>query len=223
MKNGIVYIAFQKNPKADRIKEVTHSVKSLKSTHPELHVTLFTDKDPKIKHFDDVKIISVDSERVKQKYLYDSPYENTLYLDTDTDIAGSIIELFGLMDRFDIAATHDLIRKHEKKSKVYPDYAAIPDGFPEYAGGVILFKKSPAVENFFKVWRENFVKWCELTGEVRDQPSFRVSLWQCKDLHIHTLPPEYNIRSKKYHNIKPRIYHWHNMSDENLKGGNIWL
>jgi hypothetical protein len=211
MKNGIVYITFVKNKKADRIKELKHSIKSVKKTHSNLSITLFTDKDPKIKEIDNIKIISVDSERIKQNYLYDSPYENTLYLDCDTEIVGSIEEVFGLMERFDIAATHDLIRKDKKKSDVYPDYAVIPDGFPEYAGGVILFKKSDAVKNFFEVWKRNFNTWCKLSGIVKDQPSFRVSLWQCSNLHVHTLPPEFNIRTKKYHNIVSRIKHEHDM------------
>jgi hypothetical protein len=219
MTNGIVYTTF-----GDRcLKELEYSVKTLKKMHAELSVTLFTNKPYTNDEIDNIEFKDIKTNRVKQEYLYESPYQNTLYLDSDTGIVGSIIELFDLMDRFDIAATQDLIRKHDKKSEIYPDYAAIPDGFPEYAGGVILFKKSTSVENFFKIWRKNFNKWYELTGQVRDQPSFRVSLWQCKDLHIYTLPPEYNIRSKKYHNITPRVYHWHNMSDKNLKGGNIWL
>jgi len=219
MKNGILYIAF-----GDRfLKELEYSVQTVKKVHPELPVTLFTDKPYSNRHIDTVELKKMKDTRVKQSYLYEAPYENTLYLDSDTGIVGPILEVFDLMERFDMAATQDLIRKHEKKSKVYPDYKNISDGFPEYAGGVILFKKSKAVENFFEVWRQNFKVWCKLSGVVKDQPSFRVSLWQCKDLHLHTLPPEFNIRSKKYHNITPRIYHWHNMSDKNLEGGNIWL
>ncbi len=211
MENGVLYIAFNRNNKSDRIKELAYSVRSLKHTHPNLPVTLFTDVDPGIKEFDNVEIISVDSERIKQNYLCSSPYDNTLYIDCDTGIVGPIEEMFGLMDRFDIAATHDMMRKDKKKSDIYPDYAAVPDGFPEYAGGVILFRKSLAVENFFRVWRRNYAKWFELTKEMRDQPSFRVSLWECKDLHVHTLPTEFNIRTKKYNNIVPRINHWHDM------------
>jgi hypothetical protein len=219
MKNGILYIAF-----GDRfLKEFEYSVKTVKKIHPKLSISLFTDKPYENNYIDNVEIKNMNAARVKQQYLFDSPYDNTLYMDSDTGVVGNIEEIFGLMGRFDLAATHDLIRKHDKKSKVYPEYAQIPDGFPEYAGGIILFRKSKVVEHFFEVWRKNFKTWYNLTKEVRDQPSFRVSLWQCEDLHIHTLPPEFNIRSKKYHNIKPRIYHWHNMSDKNLSGGNIWL
>jgi len=219
MKNGILYIAF-----GDKyLKELDYSIQSVKKLHPNLPITLFTDKPYCSDYIDNVELKDMKNTRIKQEYLWQSPYENTLYMDSDTGVVGNILESFGLMKRFDIAATHDLIRKDNRKSKKYSDYASIPDGFPEYAGGVILFRKSPAVENFFRQWRKNFRIWYELTGEIRDQPSFRVSLWQCSDLHVCTLPPEFNIRSKKYYNITPRIYHWHNMSNKNLKGGNIWL
>lgn len=218
MKNGIVYIAFtNRNKRIQHLgkdyyfREAEHSARSIKKMYPDLSITLFTDKDPKIKHIDNVKIVSVGSVRIKQECLYDSPYNNTLYIDTDTEIVGSIIEVFDLMDRFDIAATHDLMRKNPRHSEMWPEYSKVPDGFPEFAGGVILFKRAPVVEDFFKLWQKNFAAWYKLTGEIRDQPSFRVSLWQCKDLHIHTLPSEFNIRTKNYNNIIPRINHRHEM------------
>lgn len=214
MDRGVVYITFIKNKKADRIAELRHSVKSIKRFHPDLPITLFTDNDPKVKGIDKVEIVSIDSERVKQVYLPDTPYQKTLYLDCDTEIVKPINEMFDLLDRFELAATYDLIRKDPKKSKVYPDYAKIPDGFPEYAGGVILYKKCNETDMFFEAWRKNYNNWYELTGQVRDQPSFRVSIWQCTFLKFHTLPSEYNIRTKNYNNIIPRINHTHSLWKE---------
>lgn len=213
MKNGIVFITFirAKRKKVDRIRELRFSVRSIKKIHPNLSITLFTDQDPKINGIDNVKIVNVDSVRIKHKYLYESPYDNTLYMDCDTVVVGSIRECFRIMERFDIAATHDLIRKDPKKSVKYPDYAKIPDGFSEFGGGVLLFRKSPEVKKFFETWRKNFDIWYKLTGEIRDQPSLRVSIWQCSDLKFYVLPPEFNLRTKKYDNIIPRIKHEHNI------------
>lgn len=211
MKSGIIYITFVKNKKSNSIKELVCSVESVKKLHPELPITLFTDKDPNIKWIDDVKIITIDSERVKQKYLYDSPYDNTLYLDCDTVIEAPIEESFRLMERFDMAATHDIMRKDPKKAARWSKYAAVPDGFSEFGGGVVMFRKSPAVENFFGIWHKNFNEWCASTGLIKDQPSFMVSVWQCQDLKFYILPPEFNTRTKKYNNIKTRILHEHNL------------
>lgn len=212
--NGVVFIAFIKahRKKVDRWRELKTAVTSIKKIHPKLAVSLFTtDEVPLITGLDDIKKINIDSTRVKHKYLYESPYENTLYLDCDVKIVGPILESFRIMERFDLAATHDLIRKDPKKSIKYPDYAKIPDGFSEFGGGVLMFRKSPAVENFFKVWQKNFDKWFELTGEVRDQPALRVSIWECEDLKFYVLPPEFNKRFKKYDNIQDRIHHEHNL------------
>jgi hypothetical protein len=211
VKNGIVYIVFDLNKKADRFRELNHSIKSVRKMCPNLSITLFTDIYREVSGIDNIRVVDVDCERIKQKYLYTSFYDNTLYLDCDTEVVGPIDDLFKLMERFDIAATHDLIRKDPKKSKKYPDYSQITSAFPEHGGGVLLFKKSPVVENFFKVWQKNFKIWYDLTGEVRDQPSFRVSIWECMDLHFYALPQEYNIRTKKYSNIIPRIKHEHDM------------
>jgi hypothetical protein len=220
MKNGIVYIAFIKihRKKVDRIKELETSVKSIKKFHPKLNITLFTDNDPKIPGIDNVKIIDVENQRVKQLHLYNSPYENTLYLDCDTVIVNPFMESFRLMERFDIAIAFDHMRKDPKKSAKYPDYAKVPDGFSEFGGGVMMFRKCPQVENFFKVWQKNFQIWYDLTGEIRDQPALRVSVWECKDLKLYVLPPEFNIRNKKYHNIQNRIIHEHNL----FRKPNLW-
>lgn len=223
IRDGVLYIAFKKNPKAGRIREVTHSAKSVKRIHPNLHTTLFTNIDINkyvYSCFDNIIKISIDSERVKQKYLINSPYQNTLYLDSDTEVVGPI-NIFRLMDRFDIAAVQDHARVIKERNKIWDQYAAVPDGFPEYAGGVILFRKSPTIEKFFSIWRKNYNIWVQKSGKINDQPSFRVSMWECQDLKVHTLPQEFNIRTQekrdKLKNIVHRIYHWHNMYDKSLK------
>jgi len=213
---GVVYIAFSNKTKHTHlandhyINEAIFSAKSIKKLHPKLHITLFSDIDPQQDCFDAVKIVAIDCIRVKQELLLQSPYKRTLYLDSDTGIVGPIEEVFDLLDRFDLAATHDLMRKDKKKSDVYPEYSDIPDGFSELAGGVILFKKSKAITKFFSLWKKNYKSWCKLSGTQSDQAPFRVSVWQ-SDVALYILPPEYNIRTKKYDNITQRVYHHHNM------------
>ena len=46
---------------------------------------------------------------------------------------------------------------------------------------------------------------------MKDQPGLRVAVWKCSDLKFYVLPPEFNIRSKNYDNIQPRILHEHNL------------
>jgi lipopolysaccharide biosynthesis glycosyltransferase len=220
MTEGILYIAYNKHPNANHIKEAIVSAKSIKAIHPDIHITLFTDVDPGTKCFDTVKIVKVTGVRLKQVYLYDSPYDRTLFLDSDTKLVNRIDGIFDLLDRVDMAAALDHVRKDPKKSRVYSDYANIPDSFSEFNSGVILFKKSPVVKKFFEMWRMNYKTWCKVSGKFNDQPSFRVSLWQCVDLRLHTLPPEFNIRTQDKRDnsttIIPRVYHWHDMFNKSL-------
>jgi hypothetical protein len=210
MKNGIVYIAFKGSNKAI-LHELRNSAEGAKQMHPHIPITLFTNEDPGIKAIDEVKLIKVSSERMKQDVLPLSPYDNTLYLDTDTNVCGPIEELFDLMGRFDLAAVPDVMRKNPRHTEMYPDYKSISEGFPEFGGGVLLFRKCKEVDLFFATWQRNFDKWYELTNEVRDQPSLRVSIWQCDGLKFYSLPEEYNHRTKKYDNIRTRILHQHNL------------
>ena len=186
-------------------------------------MTLFTDEGSKARVgdvFDDVRIVPVDGTRIKQGLLWDSPYYGTLYLDSDTRIVNPIDDLFSLLGRFDIAAAIDPARKVAETASIYDEYKDIPEAFPEFAGGVILFRKSAAVERFFNIWDENYKRWCQLSGRVNDQPAFRVALWQCDNLRLYTLPPEYNLRTQEKRDkfrIRPRIFHWHDMHDLGLK------
>lgn len=214
MKVGILYIALDNGgDRGDRfLKEATYSACSIKKAWASVKIALFTNVQISDPVFDIVKRVPSDlSGRVKQDLLMDSPFERTLYLDSDTEIKGPIEPLFDLLDRFDIAATHDLIRKDSNKAKVYPAYAQITEAFPELGGGVLLFKKTEAVNLFFAEWQRNYRTWVALSGRRNDQPSLRVSAWQCSDLKLFILPPEYNIRTKKYTNAFPRILHEHDL------------
>lgn len=230
MNIGVVYIVYSNKhkkelPKDYFFKEVVYSVKTLKEMHPNLNVTLYTDEDPNIKYFDNVNIIKRgENARLKFDYMYSAPYDKVLYIDSDTAIVGSLKEHFKLLDRFDLAAVHDACRAVPERCKLWPAYGAIPNSFGEYCSGLIFFKKCPVVENFFKVWKKNYQYWITNTKYKNDQPSFRVSLWECSDLKIHTLPIEFCVRTqekldgiRKKYPVKPIIYHWHNMFNKSFK------
>lgn len=213
IEKGILYIAFG----GRCLQEAIYSVKSLKKVHPDIHTTLFTERQSQttFTNFDIVKFINPKSIRIKQYYLSSTPYKKTLYLDADTAIIGDVSNVFDLLERFDIAATQDHIRIVPERNVLWGKYAKIPESFPEYGGGVILFKMNDTVRAFFDKWVSLYEEWCTLSGKINDQPSFRVALWETSNLKLHTLPPEYNIRTQekrnKSTNIVHRILHWHNM------------
>lgn len=216
MTNGIIYIAFGKR----YVNEAIYSATSVKSFAP-ISTTIFTDIDVKDSCFDQVVIIKPEHKRAKVDFLSHTPYDRTLYLDSDTRIVHDISDLFELLDRFDFAGAHDQARKSYHWGKKIPDYHAIPYPFPEYNGGVMLYKKSPKTDAFLELWRHHFYKNRELTNG-KDQASLRIALWN-SDISIHTLPFEYNVRSDRIRQIvrkrsqqpgeeglmQPRILHWH--------------
>jgi len=218
LEKGVIYIAFGKR----YVDEAIFSARSIKA-FTSLPVCLFTDSSLKESCFDKVVVISPEHKRAKVDFLSHSPFDRTLYLDKDTEVKHDISDVFDLLDRFDIAAAHDHCRKSHRWASKIPAYDAIPYAFPEYNGGVILYREGPAISEFLESWRTCFYANREATNG-QDQASFRVSLWN-SNLRIHTLPAEFNIRNEHLRErilkmaqepgnetlLKPRIFHWHKL------------
>tara|TARA_B100001758_G_C18371366_1_gene591575 strand:+ start:354 stop:1106 length:753 start_codon:yes stop_codon:yes gene_type:complete len=217
-KRGVLYVAFGDNFR----KEVLFSIESLKKHNPGLHVTVFSDKALDSELVDESKVIVVNHLRPKIDYIDMSPYEETIFLDTDTIIDYNIEDMYDLLDNFDFAITHDLARKRKRYSAVMPEYAEIPYSFSEVNTGVFVFKNNEKVQSLFSDWKKYFYKY--YSHCPWDQPSFRISLWKaCQEgLKMYIFPVEYNIRSKQNReknrrlhdefgpdHLTPRIYHMH--------------
>ncbi len=205
MSKGIIYIvAGQKY-----IDEACQSASSVKRYMPELPITIFSDHPVESKCFDNC-IILENNYYTKNSYNFldkviniaRSPYDYTLYLDSDTYICADISEMFDLLDIFDIAGSHSPGRI--SSSSCY-QIQEVPESFAQLNAGVILFRKTFQVDDFLKNWLTLYKKDIEFfeslkkTGRIenlkfpQDQPSLRESLYK-SSLRIATLPPEYNCR-----------------------------
>jgi len=193
---GILYIATGEK----YIRAAIRSANSVLKHCPGLSVHLFADwynykgfdfdKNPY--PFTSVEKILDPHRRSKVDYMSCTPFDRTLYLDTDTTLNADIREMFSLLDRFDIALNH----AHQRYDRFRTDIWRIdlPKAFPQYNGGVILYRKNPKVILFLEEWRSFF----KAAGFPQDQITLRELLW-LSDLRIATLPPEYNVRFLKYH------------------------
>ena len=221
--NGIIYIAFGRS----FTSEALISAESIKR-FSDIPITLFTDNNVSSKYVDDVKIIKPKHIRCKVDFISQSPYKNTLYLDSDTLIMRDISDMFDVLDRFEIGVTHDYARKREYLAERIPEYSEIPYSFSEINGGIMSFNNSEKVQSFFELWKKYFYKYYNQT-EGYDQASLRISLWESK-LSTHYYPIEYNIRPvsirEKVKNrkdrlgkghLEPRIYHMHNPDVSSLE------
>ncbi len=215
MKRGILYIAFGDN----FIKEATISAESVKRHSPNIPITIFSDKPINSEYVDNYAIIDPQHIRAKVDFITETPYDETIFLDSDTIIDYDISDMFELLNKYDFAICHDLARKRKNVSSLIPEYSKIPYGFSEVNPGVMVFNKSKSVMDFFDLWKKYFYQYQDKWPY--EQPTFRVALWE-SNLNFYILPVEYNIRSKQnrqkqknFHHefgeehMTPRIYHMH--------------
>jgi len=200
---GVIYIATGEK----YVGLAARSAQSLKKYCPGLPVHIFTECDiSSYDCFDGSTKITDPHRRSKVDYIFQTPYQRTLYLDADTRVCEDIAHMFDLLDRFDLALAHEPNRG-ERKMQQYPD--SIPFSYPPLNGGVILFKKTGPVLELLKNWKEAY----HTQGFSGDQRTLRGLIW-LTHLKFAVLPPEYNIRYPSYirmlsrEKITPKILHY---------------
>jgi len=180
MNKGVFYIAFGDN----FIKELLISAESVKKHNPDLPIAVFSDKPINSDLIDTWFPIQVNHLRPKVDYIHLAPFEQTIFLDTDTIVDHDITEMFGILDKYDFAICHDLARKRVNVSNLIPEYKEIPYAFSEVNPGVMVFKKTQPVLDFFKLWKEHFYKY--FNRWPYEQPTCRLELWK-SDLNFYIL------------------------------------
>lgn len=218
---GVFFIAFGKKYVEEAIF-CAESIRKVSNISIAIHCDVISDNADSL--FDHVTIIKPDHARAKVDYLENSPFNNTLYMDSDTMIKEDISFIFSILDKYDIAMTHDYARKRHRWCELLPEYKNIPDGFSEFGGGIILYKM-PKCKEFLELWKNYFYKYFKQTHGW-DQASLRIASWKTS-CNIYVLPPEYNVRSRANRNkvesvwkreggeypLRPRILHWHGLND----------
>ncbi|GGI95671.1 hypothetical protein GCM10008995_02190 [Halobellus salinus] len=187
---GILYIATGKK----YINEAVTSARSLEEHMPDIPISIISNREPDSDIFDTVFTVDNPSYSFKDNvdYLRKSPYDKTIFLDSDTYVCRDISELFELLEQFDIAAAHDTGRRH----KLYKDdniEVRAPDSFPMYNSGVVIFSDNIEIDNLFDKWEDIYYRHTDKASGIVNQPSFREALYKT-DVRIATLPPEYNCR-----------------------------
>ena len=107
-KRGVIYISTgEKN-----YTEALISVRSLKKFNAESSVTIYTDESVADPVFDNFVIIEQPQYSAQDKALHicGTPYEETLYIDSDTYVTGDLSEYFEVLDYCDFAGTIETAR-----------------------------------------------------------------------------------------------------------------
>ena len=123
---------------------------------PNLSIALFSDQPVKKGREFDLVFESHDydhPQKLKMHGMLHSPFERTLYIDSDTLTQGDFTELFGLLDFYDIGITHRVKCEWPPNSTpVFIDYV----DHDCVQGGFLLFRKSEAARAFIQDWADEF-------------------------------------------------------------------
>lgn len=181
---GFVYVATGSGYQ----REAVASARSLRAVMPSASICLITDAAPESDGpFDTVLLrTQVCHNPIDKLLAVDCPYERAVFLDTDTHICGDLDGLFDLLDRFDLALLQE---NHRGWDYTLP---GVPAAFPEYNTGVIVFRRSNAMQEFFSKWRLAYDELRRTLDLRNDQPSFRQVLYH-SPLRVATLPSEYHF------------------------------
>ncbi|MGO9489052.1 MAG: hypothetical protein ACLQBB_08525 [Solirubrobacteraceae bacterium] len=131
-----------------------------------------------------------------------SPFQRTIYLDTDTFVVDEITDVLELLDRYELAAAHAAGYRGMRDPEV-------PRAFYELNTGVIAWRTGERTAAFMRSWQETYLAWAReppfaaaggvmtdrprSRGGAADQPAFRHCAWQ-HDMRLYVLAPEYNLR-----------------------------
>ena len=185
---GLLYIATGEK----FVDEAVASALTFREHMPAVPIALFTDLPRRAGDgFDHVGVVENPRYGFIDKIapLKESPFDRTVFLDTDTVAVAPVDDLFELLDRFDIAAAHAPLRER------YHLPEACPSSFPELNTGVIAYRKSAAFDRLVDEWLRLYHQLIEPGKRLPpNQPSFREALY-ASDLRLNVLTPEYNLRT----------------------------
>lgn len=204
MSKGIIYIATGEK----FVKEAEVSAESVKEHMPDVNIAIMTDIDPESDLFD--KVIELDDVRHDfgdQVFNMDkTPYEKTIFLDTDIYLEDSIADIFELLERFDVALAHNQ-RNFSSDQIGSGELESIPESFPEYNSGVFGIRKPEQTEDLFEKWKNIYSEFAK-NGVIHNQASLRQALFN-SNVSIATLPSEYNciFRRPGCVNGKVKVFH----------------
>jgi hypothetical protein len=191
---GILFIAIGEN----WVSEVVGSAERLRRFLPGVPITVVSDRTFHSEHVDKVVVRDADEPPLltRTRWLCDSPYEITLFLDTDVTVCGDISDMFALMDRFDLAVPHAPYRLDGMGLRGgLPGFLSkgVPECFPGLNPGVMIYKRTSAVQAFFREWLDYHEELCRSVPGAPSQPAFRTALYR-SDLRFAVLPDEYHCR-----------------------------
>ncbi|MEO0759417.1 MAG: hypothetical protein AAFY78_21375 [Cyanobacteria bacterium J06648_16] len=203
---GYLYVA-----SGDRfVREAMNSAQSLRNVDETANITLVTDKAVDSELFDHVIVRPANPQTYKHGLLYKvahiyqaSPYDETLFLDSDTYICERCDHLFDLLEFFDVAIAPD----PTDVNRARPSESAKPLKATDiYNTGVILFKKNQRNAELFGRWLELYQRKLDqgTVGRENDQTSF-MEAWLPSAAKIYVLSQAWNARTPFFFTLNQSV------------------
>ena len=114
-------------------------------------------------------------------------YDQLLYLDVDTYICCPCLDLFHVLDQFDLALGQSPQRD------AIGSVVGAPPAFTTMSIGVNVFRNTARVLSFLEDWLARYEKNADFYDD-NDQAPLRDALYENHMVRWLTLPPEYNLR-----------------------------
>jgi len=182
MSRGVLYIATGEK----YLSEAKTSAKSVRDNMPDIGIALLTDQDISSELFDIVQCADDLTEDFSSSIIRPSmsPFDRTLFLDTDTYLTAGVTELFDVLGQYDLAVAPAPIKDSAKE---------VPAPWTQFNTGVIAYCANDAVHELFTRWNDIYEKWRKEHEEVRNQPAFLKAVYE-SNIDLFTLDPKYNAR-----------------------------
>jgi len=228
MSKGFLYTAFG----AKYMAEARISARSVKRVDPAAKICMVTDQELKPDAEFDLVLPMTPPDAVENFAALDSgayyrkipqflrsPFERTVYLDSDTFVTAPLDGLFDLLERYDLLVAPDgNAEVNYRFEQTEAPFTSIPKAFGAFNAGVLAFRKNELTDRFFKLWQEGYETHVR-RHTVNDQPALRLALYQ-SDARYHVLPVIYNWiswipyfipsggRVMVMHGRNPWLFHW---------------
>ncbi len=153
---GVMYVAFGES----YVREAKKSIASLRKVSSTIPISVVTDKEWYDEYVPDKFLIRdpIFSFECKPIYIPESPYDRTLFLDTDTYVARDITPVFNLLDYYDIGVLFGGNQLNDTGIECHL----------QCSSSTILFKNNIAVKDVFRRWTQIYLEQKEVISNVKD-------------------------------------------------------
>lgn len=182
MSRGVLYVATGEQ----YLDEARLSAQSVRENMPDMDIALITDERIESDLFDIVEIDQTLEDDFSSSNLHSelSPFDKTLFLDTDTYVCDDVTELFDILEDFDIAIAPTL-----SEDKVLD----VPRPWTQYNTGVIAYKENERTDELLSLWDKIYKNWRKNRNITKNQESFLKAVYE-SDVDLFKLSYNYNTR-----------------------------